>query len=310
MEKLFVGNLPYSLDNESLSEAFRHYGNVSSAVVIQDRETGRSKGFGFVEMAAEEALRAMDKMNGKELGGRLLTVGVARPHTEARDVTADAASNRGPHLAMLATDDGIRVVPLIENTFDINLLSGLHRFLYVSSLESVRTREAVEELETLINNPKVRESELQAFFEAHQDLLIGDNYRAARPHLALERDTEGPLIPDFLLEPFDQDGLADLLELKLPSAKLIVGSPNRRRFSASVTEACAQLRTYRDYFEDPRACERFYAIHGLRLFRPRMFVLIGRRLTMDPIELRRLESEVQVWTYDDVLAKAKRREWR
>ncbi|HRK31476.1 MAG TPA: RNA-binding protein, partial [Tepidisphaeraceae bacterium] len=74
-KKLYVGNLPYSVDSSGLQEMFTPYGNVVSAQIIADRETGRSKGFGFVEMSSdEEAQAAIEAMNGQDNGGRPLTV--------------------------------------------------------------------------------------------------------------------------------------------------------------------------------------------------------------------------------------------
>jgi RNA recognition motif-containing protein len=77
---IYVGNLPYRMTERELSEAFERFGNVSSARIITDRDTGRSKGFGFVDMSdqqeAEEAIRSLD---GSDLGGRSIKVNEARP---------------------------------------------------------------------------------------------------------------------------------------------------------------------------------------------------------------------------------------
>jgi RNA recognition motif-containing protein len=82
--KLYVGGLPYSTQEDSLKEYFAQAGNVVSAVIIMDKMTGRSKGFGFVEMATqEEATNAISMFNDKEFEGRKLTVNEARP-MEAR----------------------------------------------------------------------------------------------------------------------------------------------------------------------------------------------------------------------------------
>jgi RNA recognition motif-containing protein len=79
-KKLYVGNLPYSVHDESLQTAFAQFGTVESARVITDRETGRSKGFGFVEMSSDdEANQAIEQMNGSALDGRNITVSEARP---------------------------------------------------------------------------------------------------------------------------------------------------------------------------------------------------------------------------------------
>lgn len=80
MKKLYIGNLPYSTDDNSLKDFFSEAGTVSSAVVITDRMSGRSKGFGFVEMEDDaEADKAIADFNGKELDGRELVVNEARP---------------------------------------------------------------------------------------------------------------------------------------------------------------------------------------------------------------------------------------
>ena len=82
--KLYVGNLPYSFRDEDLQQAFAAYGSVSSAKVMMERDTGRSKGFGFVEMGSDaEAQAAIGGMNGQQFGGRGLVVNEARP-MEAR----------------------------------------------------------------------------------------------------------------------------------------------------------------------------------------------------------------------------------
>jgi RNA recognition motif-containing protein len=79
-KKLYVGNLPYTTDDAALESQFAEFGKVESARVITDRDTGRSKGFGFVEMSSdEEANSAIEKLNGTPMGGRNLTVSEARP---------------------------------------------------------------------------------------------------------------------------------------------------------------------------------------------------------------------------------------
>ena len=82
--KLYVGNLPYTVRDEDLQQSFGQFGSVTSAKVMMERDTGRSKGFGFVEMASDaEAQAAIAGMNGQSLGGRSITVNEARP-MEAR----------------------------------------------------------------------------------------------------------------------------------------------------------------------------------------------------------------------------------
>ena len=81
--KLYVGNLSYNVRDEDLQQAFAQFGNVSSAKVMMDRDTGRSKGFGFVEMGTDaEAQAAINGMNGQSLDGRAIVVNEARPREE------------------------------------------------------------------------------------------------------------------------------------------------------------------------------------------------------------------------------------
>ena len=78
--KLYVGNLAFQTTSQELQELFAQAGTVESAAVVEDRDTGRSRGFGFVEMSTkEEATSAIDQFNGKELGGRALKVNEAKP---------------------------------------------------------------------------------------------------------------------------------------------------------------------------------------------------------------------------------------
>jgi RNA recognition motif-containing protein len=82
-KKLYVGNLTYDTTDSKLQEMFEEFGAVQSAQIIMDRETGRSKGFGFVEMSSEdEAKAAINGLNGKEINGRVLTVNEARPRED------------------------------------------------------------------------------------------------------------------------------------------------------------------------------------------------------------------------------------
>lgn len=85
-KNIYVGNLPFSVTDESLEKMFAEYGAVSSAKVISDRDTGRSRGFGFVEMSsADDADKAISAIDGFETDGRTLTVNEARERAPSRD---------------------------------------------------------------------------------------------------------------------------------------------------------------------------------------------------------------------------------
>jgi cold-inducible RNA-binding protein len=77
--KIYVGNLSFQTSEAELNETFSAYGSVQSANLVMDRETGRPRGFGFVEMDDDGARKAIDELNGKEVGGRPLTVNEAKP---------------------------------------------------------------------------------------------------------------------------------------------------------------------------------------------------------------------------------------
>ena len=94
-KKLYVGNLPFSATEDSLKEAFVQFGTVESVTIITDSETGRSKGFGFLELATQqEASSAIAKMNGSEMDGRTLKVSEALPQAP-RQSSGSPRGNRG-----------------------------------------------------------------------------------------------------------------------------------------------------------------------------------------------------------------------
>ena len=95
-KKLYVGNLPYTVSEEELRELFEKFGEVQSAKIIKDNATGRSKGFGFVEMAADEAAeKAIADLNGSSLKERAIVVNEARPQTDRGGRGGDRGSFRG-----------------------------------------------------------------------------------------------------------------------------------------------------------------------------------------------------------------------
>ncbi len=95
-KKIYVGNLPHKMTDNDLKTLFESHGEVLSAQVIVDRDTGRSKGFGFVEMSDEqEAQTAIDTMNGKEADGRPLTVNEARPRKDRNERSGGGGGGGG-----------------------------------------------------------------------------------------------------------------------------------------------------------------------------------------------------------------------
>jgi RNA recognition motif-containing protein len=94
--KLYVGNLSFNVSSDDLQEYFAQAGTVESAKVIEDRDTGRSRGFGFVEMSSsEEAMAAIEQFNGQDLDGRALVVNEARPREEGGGGSRGGGGGRG-----------------------------------------------------------------------------------------------------------------------------------------------------------------------------------------------------------------------
>jgi hypothetical protein len=183
-----------------------------------------------------------------------------------------------------------------------------HNILYVVSAETLALQRAIEELEILVNDPKTNEKDLQIFFEKNPNFILNEDYKHAHAHIVLAKNDGETLIPDFVLEPADQSSLCDLLELKLPSAEIFVLRKQRIRFSSAVLEACAQLRTYSEFFDDQENRQRIQERYGLLAYRPKMFVIIGRRGNVNPLDVRRAESDLPglaLHTYDDVIRRTK-----
>lgn len=181
--------------------------------------------------------------------------------------------------------------------FSDELLSEHKHSLHIVTKERLELARRVEEFEALVNDHRTKENDIQRFFESNQEFILGVEHRRAVPHIVLQREDGDTLIPDFILEPVDQTRLADVLELKLPSAEIFVMKKGRRRFSAAVFEACAQLREYAEFFDEERNRRRVQEQYGLLAYRPRLFVIIGRRSDVDSLTVRRIEQgtpDVQV----------------
>ncbi|MCY3762500.1 MAG: DUF4263 domain-containing protein [Gemmatimonadetes bacterium] len=182
----------------------------------------------------------------------------------------------------------------------------------VKSLRTSITEESIEELEHLVNSDKFPESEFQRFFEVHPDFLLGQSYQAIHPQLVLSSQENRELIPDFFLEPLESR-FCDLLELKIPYQKLVTRLQNSRRtrFRAFVNEAAAQLKEYQKFFDERGQRTQFHKKYGLEAYKPKMFLVAGRTHHFDSdVERKELNQllprDLELWTYDDLLLRAKR----
>jgi hypothetical protein len=126
----------------------------------------------------------------------------------------------------------------------------------------------------------------------------------------LTREEDGDLIPDFILLDSDLQK-SMILDLKLPTKKIVVGTKNRKRYSAPVMEARAQLRRYQGWFDESRNRKKIKEEFGIEVYRPRLAVVIGRKAHFeDELQRQQLRSDwndIDVVTYDDILEQAKRR---
>ena len=204
-------------------------------------------------------------------------------------------------LVSLSPDGGYKFLDEAENR---------HNLIYVAPLELSNLQKAIAELEWLINDPKSREKDFQDFFVRNKDFILNDEYKDAHPHVVLSMNKGEPLIPDFVLEPISGE-LCDVLELKLPSTPIFNLKKNRMRYSAAVAEAAAQLREYGRYFEEENNRKAILERYGLRAYRPKMLVIIGRRsIKVDPLDERSVQTDLpnlHLRTYDDIIARMK---WR
>ncbi len=233
---------------------------------------------------------------------------------EPEDDTPEQLPPEVPYLALALIGNRVRLVSLTKDgtcTF-LDTADRRYGILYVASSETLALQRAVEEFEELVNAPSAREADMQDFFERNPDFIVGEEYKQAHPHIALEvASASGPLIPDFILEPLDCGGFADLLELKLPSAQVFVLKKNRLRFSAAVIEAVAQAREYGAFFDEETNRRSIQNQLGFTAYRPKLFVILGRKSSVDPLGARRaaddLPGRVSLQTYDDILVRMKAR---
>lgn len=179
---------------------------------------------------------------------------------------------------------GIRPVPLIAT-------SVIHAF------------------ERLVSADHVRELEIQAFLEQHPEFLESLGYASVLPHVCLREDGASDLVPDVLLELPGFRGF-DILDLKLPKARLNVRSPYLR-MSVELTKAVAQLRKYQQFFDKAGNRKAFYNKYGLTAFKPELIVLIGRSQSFasrdERVEIEEQLGSIRLVTYDDLGEYARKR---
>jgi len=262
-------------------------------------------GNGMLERAAERR---------RSLERRIVSaIGNIPAWSSAAQESNSPAIPRVTNLVLLIDDQVYTMVPVISD-YPVGIITPRGQFAVAAPLVYVPGYNSswlnlLDEFTALLEDPSSSEAAFQSFFERNPDALLGIDYQQVIAHPVLVREQDGPLVPDFFLQPLDRD-LCDILELKLPSEPLLVGPKDRRRMSASFSEAVAQLREYGAYFDEGRHRERIRATYGVTAYKPRLCVVIGR--TPDHVaaeEYRRImagQTAVNVLTYDDLLLRMQR----
>jgi len=185
----------------------------------------------------------------------------------------------------------------IYQAYNIGLIDGRRKAIEIMTKK-------ISDFERLTNEPELKEKDLQSFLEANPEFLFfGTRYKKIFPQIVLEREGKPNLIPDFVLERVT-DGYCDILDIKLPDERVLVGPDERRRFSYSVEDAIAQVSEYREYFDDPSNRENIERIHGVKIYKPNILVLIGDSKNIDVEELIRIRDrrkDGEVITYSELV---------
>lgn len=180
----------------------------------------------------------------------------------------------------------------------------------IISTEKFYLNKQIEHFEWLINKNNVTEYDIQKFIEKNPWFLLGIEYKNLHSQLILTREDKNNLKPDFMLEKLNGN-FVDIIELKKPQEKLVTGINDRRTFSHAMISALAQLREYRNYFEDSSNRNNFYFRYGLHAYKPKISVIIGRSYDFqneaERINLMDEFKNLNLLTFDDLVLKAKNR---
>jgi hypothetical protein len=171
-----------------------------------------------------------------------------------------------------------------------------------------RFRSDIVKLERLLNEPNVQERHIEELLLSNPLFMRGLNYREVYPQVILPRQGAPDFRPDVIAEPIG-DRWAHIIDFKLPDKKVLVGTESRLRLSAAITEAAAQLREYRAYFDDRALAKRIEDQLGISCYQPKMVVIIGRDPTeFSPEQRRRAmtsDPTLEIVTYDQLIRAAR-----
>lgn len=235
---------------------------------------------------------------------------------------ADPSHDRFQFALWLDTEGSVRIRPFgvgSLGSLEPSYLKTDQRYVFregifqpVSSIFPGFSKDVILELEEMLNSKVCSEQDFQGFFERYPEFLMGLDYKQIHPQLVLYNDDGPNFIPDFMLEPMPSE-FCDVLELKLPYQPLLrrLRKKSRVHFRAVISEAVSQLMEYRRYFESKQHRKEFHARFGLKAYHPKMILVAGRKhdfkSDFERQELRcLLPKDLEIWTYDDVLARAKK----
>ncbi|MCP4602344.1 MAG: DUF4263 domain-containing protein [Proteobacteria bacterium] len=163
-------------------------------------------------------------------------------------------------------------------------------------------------LERVINQPCVYERDVESVLRANPLFLRSLNYSEIYPQVILPRENASDLRPDIIAKPVNSEW-CDIIDLKLPTTRIMVGRDNRKSLAAAITEAVAQLREYRAYFDESRVARIVEQRYGFKCYQPKMVVIVGRDATMyDDAQTRRALTaypDLEIVTYDMLLQAAR-----
>lgn len=167
----------------------------------------------------------------------------------------------------------------------------------------------IARLERLLNDPSVKERQIEEALLGNPLFLRGLNYQKVYAQVVLPRNGGNDLRPDIIAEPIDAEW-AEIIDLKLPSEPVLVGRPNRARLAAGITSVVRQLQEYASYFDERAVAARVESRYGFRCYRPRLVAIVGRDPTeYSPEETKRAMTsfpDVEIVTYDKLLRAARR----
>lgn len=159
-------------------------------------------------------------------------------------------------------------VNIEDSNLDISLIAKPH-------FQTSRLIEDLEEFTFLINQKNISEEKIHNFLLAHPKFLLGNRYKSIRSKVQLKRDDQGPLIPDFILEPVSNYDFWKIVDLKLPDVGITSSPLNREGFNSQIMKAINQLSKYRSYFDNPKYRKSLSNI-GISAYKPTLSVIIGR----------------------------------